>query len=154
MLGLFSPLEGNSAFGTSMAQPVVIQPGFLSTNLGNHEAIRTERYQETPAHGLGYTQAYDRNFAETNGDLDPGIMWNRPVGSFPPWMPLWLEPQMIKQRKQNEYEWAFLTPQSLVEDALLYQSNLVRANHGAAYTIPTSQPHYFFKPVERQQGVN
>jgi len=152
MLGLFEPVGGNSSFGVPMHKQFE-QPGFQNTNLGNHEHIRTERYQETPPHGLGYVSAHDRNFAERNGDLHPHLFWNKEVGTFAPWKPLWNEPDVIAARKEKEYEWAFLTPQSIVEDALLYQSNLVRANHGAAYVIPISQPNYFFKPVKYQQGV-
>lgn len=151
MLGFFEPLSSSTP--VPMANPVVVQPGFLATNLGNHEFIRTERQQQTPPHGLGYTNAYDRNFAETNGDIGPSPAWNMRVGEFPNWKPLWVQPHIVEQRRQREYEWAFLTPQSRFEDATLYQSNLVRAPHGAAYTIPTSQPHYFFKPVKNQEGV-
>lgn len=115
------------------------QPGFEGTHMGQHRFIRTERYQDTPPSDLGRTAVYDESFATRAGDYGPRGDW-RAEGPAGLWNPLWAEPDMIRGRHQQQYEWDFLTSHGAVEDVLLHRSNLSRAIPARPYTIPTEKP--------------
>lgn len=139
--GLFDDKPGGlwKTKGGQSTQPMPAIPGFSGTSIAQHSFIRTERYQVTPPSDLGRVAAFDREFAEAIGDYTPTPQEDRedPRG---PWMPMWASKEMVEGRKEQQYEWDYLTPHGAVEDVLLYRYGGSRAPNAQAYTIPTSHP--------------
>ena len=138
---LSSLYEGGSPHIMNDAPPQ--QPGFAGTTMGQHQPIRTEWWQKTPASGLGTTPVHDRRFAQRNGGREAGLHWNANLSRRPN-NPLWADPAMVEGRKQHQYEWDFLTEHGPTEGMRLHRTQKTTAPRGRAYTIPTVRPE--FKP--------
>lgn len=115
------------------------QRGFQGTILGQNQNIRTEWSQQTPPADLGRVPAFDRQFAERNGDVAPHLGWRQDTAA-PRWTPLWSEGHLIEKRKEQQFEWENQTPHGAVEDVRLFRNQLSRPPQGTAYTIPTQRP--------------
>lgn len=111
-------------------------PGLPNTVIGQSRFVRTERYQETPPGGLGKVPIYDRVFAETNGDIPYHLNFNA-LTAAGRWGPLLARPDLVQKRKQQQFEYQFMTPNGQVEDMRLHRSQLVRAPPATPFTIPT-----------------
>lgn len=97
--------------------------------------VRPYTTTQTPPSGLGYTAAYDRQFAETVGDYGPAIGWQR-TG----WKPLWNEAHIVLANKQLEHDLQIRTPHSHLENVRLFTPYFTRAPPASAYTLPTEKP--------------
>ena len=112
--------------------------GLMGTPAGQHRFVRTERYQETPAGGMGKVPIYDRVFAETNGDIAFHGNFNA-LTAAGRWNPLLANPTLVRKRKDQLFQYKFLTPNGQIEDMRLHRSQLVRAPPAQAFTIPIHQ---------------
>jgi hypothetical protein len=115
------------------------QPGFGGTSMAQHQMIPTERTDVEAPSDLGRTNATDYVWASRVGDYAPAPGNHRPHPAGP-WRPLWREQWVLDGRRQNRYEWDFLTAHGAVEDVLLHRAQWTRAPPGEPYTVPTERP--------------
>lgn len=108
--------------------------------LGEHSIaahyVRPYTTSETPPSGLGYTPAVDRYAASTTGDYGPSLGWNLPYLGGVKWRPLWNEVEVVKGKRQLEYDLRLRTPHSWQEEVQLFTPANTRAPPASSNTSP------------------
>ena len=129
-----------------------VPPRVEQSMVGNNSFVRTQQSQETPPGQLGAGTIVDRQFASTVGDNAPAPGSYRQLPNQAPWRPLWQEPEIIRGKKIQEFQWSFQSPHSRIEDVSLHINWLSRAGRGVAQTIPTEKPAPAKKLAELRVG--
>lgn len=129
------------------------QKGFDATIVGQEAVIRYMPWQQTPASSLGQLVPEDRVFAQNNGDIRPEPGYNRPVGSFPTWNPLYAEKWVVQGGKLIEYDLANLSAHGNVERARLHDNALVRSAPGNPHVLNWEKPPAVDPVVPRSHRV-
>lgn len=107
---------------------VVAANAFDQSKLGQQEYARQYRWQGVPAPAeLGAVPAHDRFFASIHGaePLEPG--WNIPAPGRDPPAPIWADENMMKKKRQLEYEQNWQTHGSGVADMRISRTGFSHA---------------------------
>jgi len=144
--------KGGSPF-TQPGDPVRI-PGFGGSIFGQHRFVRNERYQETPAAGMGRTAVYDEQFAKTVGEYGAYQGYNHKDPHGMNLKPLWALPSVIEQRHAMEVQNQLMTEHGPVEGWGLYREGRTRQVGAVPYVIPTQKPQSSERPFQMRHRAD
>jgi hypothetical protein len=115
---LFNPSKTGRSL-LEFSETGVQTPGVGGTKLGQNRNLQLEIWRSNPSSDLGRVPPVDEPFAirRPDGAPTPGSREQQVVAER--WVPFWEAPEMEMRRREQEFDWDFLTEHGPVEGVLL-----------------------------------